>query len=73
MRDLKVSVQTLPSFSDMTDGKVTISDIRELDLDELLARDLLSQIKYYWPKLSPKKLLWSLAQAVRLEVSYVGR
>lgn len=35
----KVSVHTLPSVSDLAQGKVTVSDLRELDIDDLLGRD----------------------------------
>ena len=35
----QVSVRTLPSFSDLAQGKVTISDLRELDIDDLLGRE----------------------------------
>jgi FlaA1/EpsC-like NDP-sugar epimerase len=34
-----VSVRTLPSVSDIAQGRVSISDLRELDLDDLLGRD----------------------------------
>lgn len=39
MLEVKVSVRTLPSMSDLAQGKVTISDLRELDIDELLGRE----------------------------------
>lgn len=35
----QVSVRTLPSVSDLAQGKVTVSDIRELAIDDLLGRD----------------------------------
>lgn len=35
----KVSVRTLPSVTDLAKGKVTASDIRELDIEDLLGRD----------------------------------
>jgi len=34
-----VSVRTLPSFSELAQGKVSISDLRELDIDDLLGRE----------------------------------
>lgn len=34
-----VSVRTLPSMMDLAQGKVKFSDIRELDIDDLLGRD----------------------------------
>ncbi|MDV7392013.1 polysaccharide biosynthesis protein, partial [Arthrospira platensis SPKY1] len=35
----KVSVRTLPSITDLAQGKVSLSDVRELDIDDLLGRD----------------------------------
>ena len=34
-----VSVRTLPSISDLAQGKVTVSDLRELEIDDLLGRE----------------------------------
>jgi FlaA1/EpsC-like NDP-sugar epimerase len=36
---LKISVRTLPGLSDLVSGKVTLSDVRELDIDDLLGRE----------------------------------
>ncbi len=36
----KVKIQTLPSISDIVAGKVTISDIKDLDINDLLNRDI---------------------------------
>ena len=35
----KISVRTLPGLSDIASGKVTLSDVRELDIDDLLRRE----------------------------------
>ena len=35
----KISVRTLPGISDIASGKVTLSDVRELDIDDLLGRE----------------------------------
>jgi FlaA1/EpsC-like NDP-sugar epimerase len=40
MRSAHVSVRTLPSVTDLAQGKVSISDLRELDIDDLLGREL---------------------------------
>lgn len=40
IRDAHVTVRTLPSLTDLAQGKVTVSDIRELDIDDLLGREL---------------------------------
>lgn len=34
-----VAVRTLPSVTDLAQGKVSVSDLRELDIDDLLGRD----------------------------------
>jgi FlaA1/EpsC-like NDP-sugar epimerase len=36
---IKVSVRTLPGLNDIASGKVSIRDVRELDVDDLLGRD----------------------------------
>tara|TARA_B100001093_G_C26858475_1_gene1028647 strand:- start:1473 stop:3455 length:1983 start_codon:yes stop_codon:yes gene_type:complete len=35
----KLSVKTLPSISEIVDGRITISDIKDLNIDDLLNRD----------------------------------
>ena len=35
----KISVRTLPGLSDIASGKITLSDVRELDIDDLLGRE----------------------------------
>ncbi len=39
VQSAKVSVRTLPSIADLAQGKVNISDLRDLDIDDLLGRD----------------------------------
>jgi FlaA1/EpsC-like NDP-sugar epimerase len=39
MLESKVSVRTLPSVTDLAQGKVSTSDLRELDIDDLLGRE----------------------------------
>jgi FlaA1/EpsC-like NDP-sugar epimerase len=39
IREAHVSVRTLPSVVDMAQGKINVSDLRELDLDDLLGRE----------------------------------
>jgi FlaA1/EpsC-like NDP-sugar epimerase len=36
---LKISVRTLPDLSDIVSGKVTFTDVRQLDINDLLGRD----------------------------------
>ncbi len=42
IRDVPVSVRTLPSVSDLAQGKVSISDVHELFVDDLLGRETVS-------------------------------
>jgi FlaA1/EpsC-like NDP-sugar epimerase len=35
----KIIIKTLPSVADLVEGKVTISDIRDLDIEDILGRD----------------------------------
>jgi FlaA1/EpsC-like NDP-sugar epimerase len=42
MRPVHVLVRTLPSVSELAQGKVSISDLRELDIDDLLGREPVS-------------------------------
>lgn len=39
IRTARVAVRTLPSAADLAQGKVSISDLRELGIDDLLARE----------------------------------
>jgi FlaA1/EpsC-like NDP-sugar epimerase len=39
LRHLPVHVRTLPGMSDLAAGRVTMSDMRELDIEDLLGRD----------------------------------
>ena len=39
IRSARVAVRTLPSVTDLARGKVTVSSLRELDIDDLLGRD----------------------------------
>ena len=42
MRALPVHIRTLPGLSDLTSGRVTVQDFRELDVEDLLGRDPVS-------------------------------
>jgi FlaA1/EpsC-like NDP-sugar epimerase len=59
MREANVAVRTLPRMSDLAQGRVSISDLRELDIDDLLGRD----------KIMPNHIL--LAMNVRSKVVMV--
>lgn len=40
LRHYKLTVQTLPSISDLIKGKVSISDIKELDVNDIINREI---------------------------------
>ncbi len=42
MRHVGVSVRTLPSMTDLAQGRVSVADLRELDIDDLLGREPVS-------------------------------
>ncbi|MFC4293276.1 polysaccharide biosynthesis protein [Sphingorhabdus arenilitoris] len=39
MRGTSVAVRTLPGLNDLAQGRVTVNDLRELDIEDLLGRD----------------------------------
>lgn len=39
IRSAHVAIRTLPSLTDLAQGKVSVTDLRELDIDDLLGRD----------------------------------
>ena len=39
IRPTRIAVRTLPSMADMVHGKVSYSDLRDLDIDDLLGRE----------------------------------
>lgn len=39
LSQLKISVRTLPGLGDIASGRVTLRDVRELDIDDLLGRE----------------------------------
>ncbi len=39
LRPLPVHIRTLPGMADLTSGRVTVQDFRELDIEDLLGRD----------------------------------
>ena len=57
MRDAQVSVRTLPSVSDLVQGKVTISDIHDLDVDDLLGREPIEPDRHLLTKLITQKTI----------------
>lgn len=40
-----VSVRTLPSVTELAQGKITVSDLRELDVDDLLGREAVEPVR----------------------------
>ena len=42
LRGSNVTVRTLPSYSDLAEGRVTVNDIRELTISDILGRDVVA-------------------------------
>jgi FlaA1/EpsC-like NDP-sugar epimerase len=42
MHDIRVAVRTLPNMTDLAQGKVSLADVHELDIDDLLGREPVS-------------------------------
>jgi FlaA1/EpsC-like NDP-sugar epimerase len=55
--DARVSIQTLPSMSDLASGKVSTQDLRLLDIDDLLGRESVLPIKDLLAKNSHDKVV----------------
>ncbi len=45
IRQYKLIVQTLPTVTDIIEGKITISDIKELDMNDILDREPVAPLK----------------------------
>jgi FlaA1/EpsC-like NDP-sugar epimerase len=45
IRSVQVSVRSVPSVSDLAQGRISFSDLRELDLDDLLGRETATPIQ----------------------------
>ena len=41
----KVTVKTLPSIAEIIDGRITTSDIKDFNIEDLLNREKLNQMK----------------------------
>lgn len=42
LREANIAVRSLPSYSDLAKGRVTVNDIRELSIDDILGRDIVA-------------------------------
>ena len=40
LKDLRIKIKTLPSIDNIIDGKVKIEDIRDVNIDEIIGRDI---------------------------------
>lgn len=57
MRSMRIAVRTLPSMADMVSGKVSFSDIRDLDIDDLLGRETVTPNHILLAKSTRKKVV----------------
>ena len=49
LEPLPVNVRSIPAFADLASGKLTTSDIKDIDIDDLLGRDSISPDKSLLP------------------------
>lgn len=42
LHEANIAVHTLPSYSNLAKGRVTVNDIRELSIDDILGRDMIT-------------------------------
>ena len=47
IRAARVAVRTLPSMTELAQGKVSVSDLRELDIDDLLGREPVARMSEF--------------------------
>ena len=73
IQEVQVSVRTLPTVSDLAKGKVTISDLKELDIDDLLGREAVIPNQILLAKKSRIRLSWKLGLVVLLVANYVAK
>ena len=52
---LNITLRTLPNFNELTSGKIDLSNLRDLNIDDLLDRDLISTRSIYKAKNITKK------------------
>lgn len=57
LRGTAVSVRTLPGLMDLAHGKVAVSDLRELDIDDLLGRNAVAPTKELLEKRIAQKVV----------------
>jgi len=57
IQQVKISVRTLPSVTELAQGKVRTSDLRELDIDDLLGRDPVAPNKILLAKNTTSKVI----------------
>jgi len=58
LNNKKIIVKSLPSISEIVDGRITISDIKDLNIDDLLNRDhVLPKISLLTKKIKSKNVL----------------
>jgi FlaA1/EpsC-like NDP-sugar epimerase len=57
IRPTRIAVRTLPSMADMVHGKVSFSDLRDLDIDDLLGRETVAPNRILLAKSTRNKVV----------------
>ena len=73
LRQYPVHVRTLPTISDLVSGKVRLSDLRELNINELLNREAVVPNDILLKKCIYKKIVLVTAQVEALGQSFVDK
>jgi FlaA1/EpsC-like NDP-sugar epimerase len=73
LRQYKLTVQTLPSVNDIIEGKVTVSDIKELDINDILNRDIVPAKEELLLKNIDLKLCWLQVREALLDLNFVDK
>ena len=73
IRTAGIAVRTLPGILDIAHGKVTVSLLRPLDVDDLLGRDAVAPMATCSRGTSAASASWSPARAARSEANCAGR
>ena len=50
IKDYQLTVRTMPSFTDLASGKVSVKELRDLEIDDLLDRDVVEPDKFLLEK-----------------------
>ena len=65
LKEYPVIIKSIPSLSDLTDGNVSISDLKKVNIEDLLQREVRKPITDLITKDIHEKVIWLLEQGVQ--------